>query len=130
MVQSSRFVLPTVFCASEIATTSAWRVTSRSRATQFVLSATTSPLRTMTAPYGYSPCSADLIARVKAAPHHPLVDGARVRSVHARYFCRQTRGLSFVGSRILNEKKRTLVTEVFSLPCIKSNRRFIRPSID
>jgi hypothetical protein len=50
MVQSARSVLPSAFCASQIATTSAWRVTSRSCATLLVVSATILPLRAMTAP--------------------------------------------------------------------------------
>jgi hypothetical protein len=57
-VQScSRFRFRT-FCASESATSSAWRVTSLSDETQFVASATTCPRETITAPKGSSPLSA------------------------------------------------------------------------
>jgi len=54
---SSRFRFRT-FCASESATSSAWRVTSPSDETQFVASATIFPRETITAPKGSSPLSA------------------------------------------------------------------------
>src|ERR1043165_3476062 len=63
MVQSSRLTVPSAFCAVEIATTSAWRVTSRSCATRLMDSATTSPLREITTPYGYSPSSPERTER-------------------------------------------------------------------
>src|SRR6266850_542249 len=60
MMQSSRLVVQSNFCAREMATTSACRVTSCSWATRLIDSLTTWSALRITTPYGYSPSSADL----------------------------------------------------------------------
>ena len=54
-VQSCRRLRLRIFCASESATSSAWRVTSLSDETRFVVSAMTCPRETIRAPNGSSP---------------------------------------------------------------------------
>src|SRR5262249_28543632 len=54
-VQSCRRVRLRIFCASESATSSAWRVTSLSDETRFIASAITCPRETIRAPNGSSP---------------------------------------------------------------------------
>src|SRR5205085_3081287 len=54
-----RLTVPSAFCAAEIATTSACRVTSCSCRTRLMDSATTLPSRLITTPYGYSPSRPD-----------------------------------------------------------------------
>src|ERR1700682_4455431 len=60
MMQSSRLVVRSRFCAREMATTSECRVTSCSWATRLIDSLTTWSALRITTPYGYSPSSADL----------------------------------------------------------------------